>query len=383
MTKKKNLFMKNKHKKIVVGMSGGVDSTIALVLLKQQGWEPMGVSLKYCIWSDSGNSLRENVCCSAESFAIAKKVCKKLNVPYYIYDVSLEFKKQVIDYFIKELKNNKTPNPCIMCNPNLKFKKLFEFAKKHKIEYIATGHYARKREIQNLKSLPTPMLWQVGKIQKFELLVAKDKNKDQTYSLSYLPQKYLNKIIFPLGDYTKDEIYKMTKKHGFDFYLKTKQSQDFCFVAGKSMSNFLGKEIGEKSGKIQDLSGKVLGSHKGLHFYTIGQRKGIKLPAGPYFVIGFNKKENILIVSKNKKDLLSKLAILSKVHFINSVPCTWDNFRARVKIRSQHKSALATIKIIKKNKAELIFDKPQEAITPGQFAIFYQKNICLGGGAIG
>jgi len=205
-----------------------------------------------------------------------------------------------------------------------------------------------------------------------------------------LPQKYLSKIIFPLGDLTKNEIYKIAKKQGFDFYLKTKQSQDFCFVAGKSMNKFLSKEIGNKKGEIQDKSGKVLGQHNGLHFYTIGQRKGIKLPAGPYFVIGFNIKKNILIVSKNKKDLLSKSITLSKIHFINPVK---NKFRAKVKIRSQHKSALATIKIINKNKAQVIFDKSQEAITPGQFAVFYlpakatklragNRNVCLGGGRI-
>ncbi|MBU4482075.1 tRNA 2-thiouridine(34) synthase MnmA [Patescibacteria group bacterium] len=363
-------MIKNITKKIVVGMSGGVDSTMALVLLKKLGWEPIGVSLKYCVWKDKENLLRANVCCSTESFAMAKKVCKKLNVPYYIYDVSREFKSEVIEYFISELKNNKTPNPCVMCNPNLKFKKLFEWAKRHKIDYVATGHYAR--------------------INNNKLLIAKDKSKDQTYSLSHLPQKYLSKIVFPLGDLTKDEIYKMAKKQGFDFYLKTKQSQDFCFVAGKSMSNFLSKEIGQKLGEMQDKSGKVLGQHNGLHFYTIGQRKGIKLAGGPYFVIGFDVKKNILIVSKNKKDLLSKLVVLSPVHFINPVQSTRDKFRARVKIRSQHKSALATIKphldplLNRRGRkaVELIFDKPQVAITPGQFAVFYQRNICLGGGNI-
>ena len=140
----------SKQKQIVVGMSGGIDSSMALVLLKKQGWQPVGVSLKYAVWQDKKNLLRENVCCSAQSFKIAKDVCQKSKVPYYISDVSTEFKKQVIDYFIKELKNKKTPNPCIICNRYLKFKKLFEWAKEHNIQYVATGHYARLRKTSKL-----------------------------------------------------------------------------------------------------------------------------------------------------------------------------------------------------------------------------------------
>ena len=384
--------MKNNSKKIVVGLSGGVDSSVALVLLKQKGWEPIGVSLKYCVWADKNNLLQENKCCSAESFAIAKKVCKKLNVPHYIFDVSKDFQKQVINYFIKELKQNKTPNPCVICNPNLKFKKLFEFAEKHKIKYVATGHYARIGEVKNQKSLlrqaclPARQGYggqaKVKSQVEYQLLKAKDKLKDQSYSLAFLPQRYLSKIIFPLGNYTKNEIYKIAKKQGFNFYSKQKQSQDFCFVAGKSMQNFLSKKIEKKNGEIQDKSGKVLAKHQGLHFYTIGQRKGIKLPGGPYFVIGFDVKKNILIVSKNKKDLFSKSAILSPIHFINSVQITQDKFKAKVKIRSQHSGALANVKIINKNKAQIIFNKVQPAITPGQFAVFYQGQVCLGGGRI-
>ena len=176
--------MKKSGKKIVVGMSGGVDSSMALILLKKQGWEPVGLSLKYGIWQDKRNLIRENVCCSRESFEIARSICKKLGVSHYIFDVSKEFKKEVIDYFVLELKNNCTPNPCVVCNPKLKFKKIFQWARKNGIKYVATGHYAVTKKN--------------SKTGEFELLKSKDKEKDQTYSLSFLPQKWLKYTIFPL-----------------------------------------------------------------------------------------------------------------------------------------------------------------------------------------
>lgn len=355
------------QKRIVVGMSGGVDSSMALVLLKKQGWSPVGVSLKYAVWQNKENLLRENVCCSAESFDIAKSICKKLNAPHHIFDVSKEFKKEVIDYFISELKNNRTPNPCIICNRYLKFKKLFEWAEKHNIQHVATGHYARIRENK--------------KTNKCELLKAKDSNKDQTYSLSFLPQKWLENIIFPLGNYTKEEVFKMAKNKGFDFYLKRKQSQDFCFVAGKCLNCFLEKEIGRKEGLIKDTANNILGKHNGLHFYTLGQRKGINLSGGPYFVVDKDIKNNILIVSKKEGDLFSKEAILFPYHFVSGEK-TKKEIMIQAKIRSQHNPAQAILISINSKQIKISFSKSQKAITPGQFAVFYQKEVCLGGGKI-
>ena len=168
------MVIKRKRKPVVVGMSGGVDSSMALVLLKKRGWNPVGVSLKYPVWEDPENCLRENVCCSAESFQIAADVCKSLEVPYHIFDVSREFKKEVIDYFLQKLRGHRTPNPCVMCNRHLKFKKLLEWAGRHGIDHVATGHYARVRKNRRTKRL--------------ELLKARDPEKDQTYSLSFLSQ---------------------------------------------------------------------------------------------------------------------------------------------------------------------------------------------------
>lgn len=360
--------MKNYSKiKIVVGMSGGVDSSMALVLLKKQGFEPVGVSLKYAVWKNKDNLLRENVCCSAQSFRVARDICKELKVSYYIFDVKKEFKKEVIDYFLKELKGNKTPNPCIICNRWLKFKKLFEWAKEHNIEYVATGHYAKVQKN--------------SKTQKYELKRAKDKKKDQTYSLCLLPQKWLKNTVFPLADYTKSEVYKIAKQKGFEIFLKQKQSQDFCFVAGKSMECFLRKEVGERKGIIKDDNGNVLGKHEGLHFYTIGQRKGINLSGGPYFVLDMDPLSNVLIVTKNENNLFCKELVLSNFHFISDT-LPKKKIRVEAKIRSHHPLASAILFPSNKNRLKLVFDKSQKAVAPGQYVVFYNKNICLGGGRI-
>lgn len=357
-----------KSKKIVVGMSGGVDSSVALILLKRAGFSPVGVSLKYAVWEDSKNKCKENVCCNADSFRIAESVCKKLGVPYHIFDVSQDFKKEVIDYFTNELKAGRTPNPCVICNLYLKFKKLFDWAAKRKIKYVATGHYARSR-----KNPKTGL---------YELLKARDKEKDQTYTLSAIPQKLLSRIIFPLGDLLKKEVYGLAKNEGFEIFSKIKQSQDFCFVSGKSMEHFLKKEIGAREGKIKDAaSGNILGKHKGLHFYTIGQRKGINLPDGPYFVSAMNKATNTLFVTKEEKELMKKSAILEPCSFISG---KWplQSMKIMAKIRYRHEAAAAMLNPISSTACEIVFDAPQKAVTPGQFAVFYQKNACLGCGMI-
>lgn len=367
---------KNQNKKIVVGMSVGVDSSVALSLLKEQGWSPIGISLKYNIWQDANNLLRENICCSAESFRLAKEVCRRLNVPHRIVDVSKNFQKEVIDYFIKELKVGRTPNPCIICNWRLKFKKLFEIADKEKIKYVATGHYARVRK-SNING-------------KYELVKSNDRKKDQTYSLCFLPQKWLGRIVFPLGGQTKKETFQMARKRGFDFYLKRPESQDLCFVSGKCFDCFLEKEIGARPGEIKDVNGKILGRHCGLHFYTIGQRKGLYLPNGPYFVASKNMKNNILVVNKNEKDLYGRGVVLYPYNLISG-----GNLRNKIEVMAKirYSASLAPANLRPRSflggtprndlgKIELIFKKPQKAITPGQFAVFYQGNICLGGGRI-
>lgn len=340
---------------------------MSLVLLKKLGWEPIGISLKYTVWSDKSNLFRENVCCSEESLRIAGEVCERLGVPHQIVDVEANFQREVIDYFITELKAQRTPNPCVVCNRQLKFAELFAFAKKKGIEFVATGHYARIR-----KNDETGL---------YELLRPKDSAKDQTYYLSFLPQEWLSRIIFPLGDYSKDEVYELAKREGFAFYLKRKQSQDFCFVAGKSLRAFLEKEIGLNYGPIKDSSGVILGEHPGLHFYTLGQRQGLGLPGGPYFVVGFDLPTNTLIVDKDLKAHSQKEVTLSPFNFISGQPIK-GKIAVQAKLRYRQPLAEATLWPPQKDQLKLIFIKPQIAVTPGQVAVFYQGGVCLGGGRI-
>ena len=359
--------MKPKNKKVIVGMSGGVDSSVALILLKKQGFEPIGVTLKLPIWENKANACRDNICCTPESIKVAETICNKLQVPYYVIDAQKEFRKEVLDYFVKELKKYHTPNPCVICNRNLKFQLLIKLAEKMKIPYVATGHYAKVKFNK--------------KTGLYELLKGKDKNKDQSYSLSFLDQKQLKYLVLPLGDYTKSEVYKIAKKEGFPYFEKIKQSQNFCFVSNKALPLFIQKKIGQNPGPIIDLQNNVLGQHQGLYFYTLGQRKGLNLPKGPYYVVGFDKTGNKLIISKNKKDLYKKEVMLSPLNLISG-KITARKMKIQAKIRSRSPMASAILYFVNKNKAKIVFNKPQKVITPGQFCVFYQGQKCLGAGVI-
>ncbi|MCG2685783.1 tRNA 2-thiouridine(34) synthase MnmA [Candidatus Parcubacteria bacterium] len=357
----------NSGRKIVVGLSGGVDSSVSLVLLKKQGWDPIGVSLKLPTWQDPRNLLRENVCCTPESLNIARTICQKLKVPYHIFDVQNDFQREVIEYFVAESKDHKTPNPCIICNRRLKFQKLFEFAKRVGAEDVATGHYARTRKNE--------------KTGRYELLTAKDRDKDQTYALCFLPQEWLPHIIFPLGDYTKEEVYRLAKKEDFDFFLKRPQSQDFCFVAGQSLPDFLKEKVGTQSGDIVDTLGNILGKHQGLHFYTIGQRKRVGLSGGPYFVKSFDILKNRLIVTKNREEISQKEIALSPFNFISG-ELPKEAIKVMAQVRYHQPLAPATLFPPEADKVKLVFDEPRSVVTPGQFAVFYKGEVCLGGGRI-
>lgn len=354
------------NKKVVVGMSGGVDSSVALMLLIKEGFEPVGVSLKYDVWDDSSNTLRENICCSEESFEIAKHICDKFGVKHHVVDAKKEFKKEVVDYFTSELKKKRTPNPCVICNRTLKFKELFDFANKNNAKYVATGHYADIKEADGY----------------YGLFKGKDKNKDQTYTLSFLKSKDLGKILLPLGNYTKKETMNIAKKEGFEFYEKRKESQDFCYIGEKAMKSFLEKEIGIQPGKIKDTQGNEIGEHNGLHFYTIGQRKGLDLENGPYYVTDMDVDENILIVTKLPKapELFKKEMELSPYNLL--IPDFKDPIEVEAKVRYRQESSPAKICPPKNGKIKIEFASPQRAVTPGQFVVFYKDQQCLGAGAI-
>lgn len=352
--------------KIVVGMSGGVDSTITLYLLKQMGFEPIGVTLRLAKWNSPLNKLQENVCCTDESLCRAKEICKNLGVSYHIEETSQQFKNVVMKYFVDDLKQNRTPNPCIMCNRHFKFKQLLDYADKHGIKYVATGHYARIEENKN---------------GLFELKLPKDLSKDQTYGLCLFNQAMLSRIKLPLGDLLKSEVYEIAEKAGYAFFKKTKQSQDLCFVSGKSLPLFIEEKLGKNPGNIITKDGKVIGEHKGLYFYTIGQKRRLYLPK-TYFVVGLDVDKNELIVSENREDTTNRNDInISPYNLILGE--IKEPTRVTAKIRyGDSEPGVATLYPGDGEKIKIVFDNPRHAVTPGQFCVFYKDDLCLGGGII-
>lgn len=348
--------MINKKKRVIAAMSGGVDSSVAAAILKKNGYDVVGVFMKF--WKEPGKA-RENLCCSAEAKTDAQKIANRLEIPFYVLDVRKEFKKKVVDYLINEYKKGRTPNPCVECNRHIKFAFLLKKMMELKADYVATGHYVR--------------------IKDGKLLIAKDKEKDQSYFLWTLKQNQLKKTMFPVGDYTKKEIRAMAKKWNLPVYEK-KESQEICFIPDSDINKFLKKSLSSGAlakGEIITTEGKVVGKHDGLPFYTIGQRKGIKVGGiGPFYVVDKDFKKNALIVAQGDFDdaLFKKEMKVKNVNWINKTKLP---LRCSVKIRYLTKAVPATI-----NGNKIIFDKKQKAITPGQSAVFYSRNQVLGGGII-
>ena len=338
-------MMKSKVK-IVVAMSGGVDSSVVAALLEKQGLEVQGVFLKL-FTSDYFKKSEKR----------AKKIAGILEIPFFVLDLRKEFKKKIIDYFIKELQQGKTPNPCVLCNKEIKFGILLKKLRKLKIDFdfIATGHYAHLR--------------------REKLYIAKDKEKDQSYFLWMLKQKQLRQILFPIGNYTKEEVRNLAKKFGLPVF-SSRESQEICFI-GKDIHSFLRKNFKIKKGDIINTEGKIIGKHNGLWFYTIGQRKTIGLSNGPYYVLNKNIKKNILIVTKNEKELHKEELTVKEINWISGKRPKLP-LKVKAKIRYRHKMAEAILS----QKYKLKFKNPQRAITPGQSVVFYQKNELLGGGII-
>jgi len=355
--------------KVVVAMSGGLDSSVAAALLKRAGFNVIGVFMKF--WSEpekDGLIGASNRCCSPEAEVRARKVAKILKIPFYVFNFEKEFKKRIVDYFLKEHKAGKTPNPCVICNKEIKFGLLLEKALKLDADYIATGHYARIRKFVNSKQI------------RYSLMTAKDKNKDQSYFLWMLNQKQLKRILFPIGDYTRKEVENLARKFKLPV-LKARKSVEICFIQ-TTINDFLKRYLKPNPGKIVDTKGKIIGEHEGLWFYTIGQRKGIGLPGGPFWVLNKNLKKNLLIITKNEKDLLKKELICRNINWILGKKPKLP-LKIKAKIRYRHQPSLATIYNLKSNIYHLKFEKPQRAITPGQSVVFYKGQELLGGGIIG
>jgi len=374
-------------------MSGGVDSSVVAALLKRDGFDVVGVFMKF--WSPAGDirintNLKTNLheftnrCCSSEAEGRARRVAEILAVPFYVVNVEKEFKKEVVDHFLSEYKKGNTPNPCVVCNKEIKFGILIKKALSLGANYIATGHYAQIGD-PNLRKHPNaPNKFSNNSDGKFGfsdrvLLKGKDADKDQSYFLWQLNQKQLSRVLFPVGGYTKPEVRKLAKKFNLPT-AQTPESQEVCFISDTT-NNFLKKYLSTRPGLVVDKNGKTVGEHQGLWFYTIGQRRGLEIQQGPWFAVGKDPKSNILIVSKNEKDLERKELIAKDVNWISGETPKLP-FKAQVKVRYKSNSMPSLIRANKGGGVKVIFNKPQKAITPGQSVVFYRGQELLGGGVI-
>lgn len=352
-------------KRVVLGMSGGVDSSVAAVLLKEQGYEVIGVFMKN--WDEEDEN---GVCMADEDYKDVVAVAEQLNIPYYSINFVKEYWERVFQYFLSEYRLARTPNPDVMCNKEIKFKAFLEYAEKLGADYIATGHYARLIEDENGQKI---------------MLKGVDDNKDQTYFLSGLTQKQLEKVLFPLGEYQKSEIREIAQKYDLKTANK-KDSTGICFIGERNFNEFLSKYLPAQKGDIVDIDGKKLGTHNGLMYYTIGQRKGIGLgnskdgTGEPYFVVDKKLETNELIVAQGDDKLLySKALIANNFNFINPIEFP---FECGVKFRYRQKDVKGIITKINDDEYRIDFEEPQRAVTLGQIAVIYKGDICLGGGTI-
>src|SRR6056297_277113 len=349
--------------KVLVAMSGGVDSSVAAAYLKDKGYEVIG--LTFIMFSENNNLTRKD----KQAVNDAKDVAEQIGIEHYTSNITKEFQESIIEDFINQYKQARTPNPCVICNRNIKFNFLLDEAQKFNADHIGTGHYAR--------------IEHNSKINNRQLLKkAKYSNKDQSYMLYRMSQKQLETSLFPMGDFSKEQIRKMAKNYNLEIYDKP-DSQDICFIEDNNYINFLeeqSKNI-KKTGPILDLSGNKLGEHNGLYNYTIGQRKGLGISKlYPLYVVRLDYDKNAVIVGMNK-DVFKNSFFIKKpnwIYYKNLI----KPFVVSCKIRYNSPAKLAAIYPEKNNLFKVVFKEKERAVTPGQSAVFYKDNYVLGGGII-
>jgi len=355
----------NKKRKVFVAMSGGVDSSVAALLLKKQAYNLVGCYIKGWYPASSAGKPQAFYCSWKEDRRDAMRVCASLGIPFITVNAEKEYKKEVVDYMISEYKAGRTPNPDIMCNKSVKFGVFLKKALAMGADYIATGHYVRK-------------------LKNNALAIAKDLNKDQSYFLWTLTQEQLKHCLFPLGDLLKSEVRSIAKKNGLATAEK-EESQGVCFIGEFNMEDFLKKYIKQKKGKVVTADGKIIGEHDSLAFYTIGQRHGFGFgggEGGPYYIVEKDFKNNILIVAekKDEKKFSRKEVVVENASWISAVPKIGKKYKARIRYRQPLEEC--EVAEVSKNSTKIIFKNPQRAITPGQSLVIYDGEEMLGGGII-
>lgn len=352
--------------RVVVAMSGGVDSSVAAALMVERGYEVIGMMMR--LWSEeSVSGSASNRCCTPEQMYDARRIADKLGIPFYVLDTKDVFRGTVVEYFIDQHRQGFTPNPCMECNRHIRFDWLLNNALMLDADYLATGHYARIAQSEN---------------GDFLLKKGLDESKDQSYVLSVMGQQELSHVLFPIGEYAKTETRKIAEKYGLPTASK-KDSQDLCFLGDGDYRRFLTQYAPDimRSGPIVRKNGEIIGEHTGLANYTIGQRKGLGIYAAePMYVIGMNPHVNSLIVG-TESELGSRELTAHRVHWISGVIPSAP-FEAEVKIRYKAKPAPAWVEPLADERVKVTFETPLRDITPGQGAVIYDAEVCLGGGII-
>jgi tRNA-specific 2-thiouridylase len=354
-----------KMKSVLIGMSGGVDSSVAAALLRDQGYHVIGATMRLWTYQDNSNSKHEG-CCAESAVEDARRVCDKLGIDFYVMNFKDLFRKKVVDNFVDEYTHGRTPNPCIMCNKYLKFDAMLKKALAMDIDYVATGHYATIEKDSNGKYL---------------LRASKAAKKDQSYVLYNFTQEQLAHTLMPLGGYNKDEVRALAEKYGLAVAHKP-DSQEICFVEDDDYAKFITDYSGYQPvpGDILDVNGNKLGEHKGLIYYTIGQRKGIGAYGRPMFVKEIDAQKNTITLGEKGMEFSNEL-IASDVNFVSGEFPT-EPIAIQAKVRYQAPPAEAVLYPLENGNVKISFPVPQRAITPGQAVVFYDGDIVLGGGTV-